>query len=109
MSSPSFKLDHQQTDTLAGAMDDVSHRIVDLMSRYRDAIEGMQSAQHLVGDAGTQNVLTATDVTDAQNKVQARFKEINDVLRRTGTATAHTDSDAHANLAQVASSISFQS
>jgi len=108
MSTPSFKLDHQQTDTLAGAMDDVSHRIVDLMSRYQDSIENMQASQHLIGDAGTQNVLTAQDVTEAQNKVQNRFKQINDVLRQTGMATAHTDSDAHANLARVAGSISFQ-
>ncbi|GAA2424380.1 hypothetical protein GCM10009856_38410 [Mycolicibacterium llatzerense] len=108
MSQP-FTLDHQQTDNLAGSMDDVSHRIVDLMSRYREAIENMQASQHLVGDAGSQNVLTATDVTDAQNKVQGRFKQINDVLRKVGADTAHTDSDAHAALQQVAGSISFQS
>lgn len=100
-------LNAAQVHDLAGKMDDISHRICDVLTRYLDHVQNAQASQLFNGSGGDQNVATAIDVQDAQNKIQNRFKQINDMLRQTQSSTTGTDHDVVSSLQQVGSHIQF--
>lgn len=106
MSQP-LHVDVAAVTSLANSMDELSHRAQDVLSRYQEAVQHGQAAQILNGKAGDTNVVTGEEIRAAQMKIQARFQNVNDLLRQNAGTYDNVDHDAAANVAQVASSLRF--
>lgn len=94
------EIDPSKLNALAARMDDLSHQARDVLSRYLDHSHNMQA--HLTGDAGDTNILTAGEIHDAQDRIQAHFQNVTEILRGNTTAYVSQDQDAAQGIAGVA-------
>ncbi|MEE6140373.1 type VII secretion target [Mycobacterium sp. 050128] len=106
MSQP-IHVDQSSVVSLAGQMDELSHRAQDVLSRYSDLVQHGNSAQYLRGSAGSTNLVTAEEIHEAQNKIQSRFQSVNELLRSGASQYHNTDSEAQGHIASVAGHLRF--
>jgi hypothetical protein len=97
-----------QIHTLANAMDDISHRMQDVLRRYQAANEESLANQTMGGKYAMQSLVTGAEITDAQTKIQQRFQAINDQLRSGATHYDNMNQQNASTMASVAGHIRFQ-
>lgn len=106
MTGPTL-VNHQQLNALAAQMDELSHRAVDVLQRYSDAVQHANSGQILVGSAGQAHLVTSEQIHQAQTSIQNRFRAVNEVLRQGSGHYQNTDEDNSQMVASLASNLRF--
>ncbi|WP_375489203.1 WXG100 family type VII secretion target [uncultured Mycobacterium sp.] len=99
---------HPQLVAFADQMDELSQRVQDVLQQYLNHSMELHSGGGLTGAAGTANIQTTQDVHDAQARIQARFQQLNDLVRQNAHGYANTDHNNQQTIAAVPGALRFQ-
>jgi len=97
-----IKLDPGHAMNLAQAMDEICIQCRNVLQRYHDSHHDIIARGIMGGGYALQSMKASIDITDAQNKIQTAFNQVNDQIRNTVGGFGQANQDAAHNLASVA-------
>lgn len=102
MSQPEIHADSSVVVTLADKMDELSMRAQNVLAAYEEAQMNAQASGAFVGQGSGASVVTAGEVKAAQMKIQAKFQQVNQLLKDSTHNMNAADEQGHQLITQVA-------